>query len=198
LPPLAPAIPPLPVRRFTVGEYHQMIQVGILGEDDDFELLEGWIVPKMPKSPTRDALIAWIHNRVIATRLPAGWYCRGQSAIVTTESEPEPDLAVIRGSERDYFTRHPSAADMVLVVEVADSSLSRDRTVKAEIYARASVPVYWIINLVDHRMEVYTDPTGPDAAPAYRTRRDYRPGDPVPFIVGGRDLGPIPAQELLP
>ncbi len=66
------------------------------------------------------------------------------------------------------------------------------------MYARGNVPVYWIINLVDRQVEVYTDPTGPDPAPTYRTRRIYRPGDLVPFVVDGRELGPIPAQELLP
>ncbi len=81
VPTLAPVVPPVPVRRFTVDEYHQMIRAGILGEDDDVELLEGWIVPKMPRNPAHDALIAWVHNRVLAPRLREGWYCRGQSAI---------------------------------------------------------------------------------------------------------------------
>jgi Uma2 family endonuclease len=197
--PLLPAIiPPVPVRRFTVDEYHQMIQSGILGEDDNVELLEGWIVPKMPRTPLHDAVISWIMNRRIAPRLVEGWFCRGQSAITTSSSEPEPDLAVVRGSELDYTTRHPGPADMSLVIEVAVSSLPRDRSLKGRIYAAAAVPVYWIINLVDSQVEVYTDPTGPDAAPVYRVRQDYRIGDVVPFVIDGRDLGPIPAQELLP
>ena len=95
-PPLPPILPNLPVRRFTVDEYHQMIQAGVLGEDDDVELLEGWI------------------------------------------------------------------------------------------------------NLVDNQVEVYSDPTGPDAWPVYRSRQDYHVGDLVPFVIDGCDLGSIPAQELLP
>ena len=83
-------------------------------------------------------------------------------------------------------------------IEVADSSLSRDRSDKARIYAAAAVPIYWIINLVDQQVEVYTDPTGPDAWPVYRVRQDYHAGDLVPFVIDGRDLGPIPAEELLP
>ena len=113
VPTLPPVVPPVPVRRFTVDEYHQMIRAGILGEDDNVELLEGWIVPKMPRNPAHDALIAWVHNRVLAPRLREGWYCRGQSAITTPDSEPEPDLAVIRGSDAitsavipDRPTRH--------------------------------------------------------------------------------------------
>ncbi|MGZ3415793.1 MAG: Uma2 family endonuclease, partial [Isosphaeraceae bacterium] len=142
VPTLPPVVPPVPVRRFTVDEYHQMIRAGILGEDDNVELLEGWIVPKMPRNPAHDALIAWVHNRVLAPRLREGWYCRGQSAITTPDSEPEPDLAVIRGSESDYLSRHPGPADTALAVEVADSSLGRDRSIKARIYAAAGVPLY--------------------------------------------------------
>jgi Uma2 family endonuclease len=197
-PPPPPILPPLPVRRFTVDEYHQMIGAGILGEDDDVELLEGWIVPKMARNPAHDAVISLIMNRRLAPRLPAGWFCRGQSAITTADSEPEPDIAVVRGSELDYLTRHPGPTDMALVIEVAESSLPGDRSLKARVYAAAAVRVYWIINLVDHQVEVYADPTGPDAAPVYRAHQDYRAGDIVPFVVDGRDLGSIPVRELLP
>jgi len=79
VPTLPPVVPPVPVRRFTVDEYHQMIRAAILGEDDNVELLEGWIVPKMPRDSAHDALIAWVHNRVLAPRLREGWYCWGHS-----------------------------------------------------------------------------------------------------------------------
>lgn len=198
LPPLPPILPPVPVRRFTVDEYHQMIQAGIIGEDDNVELLEGWIVPQMARGPAHDAIISVIMNVVVETRLLNEWFGRVRSGMTTTDSEPEPDVVVVRGSPRVYCARHPGSADLALVIEVADSSLSRDRTIKGRIYAAASVPVYWIINLVDNVVEVYTDPTGPDPAPVYRTRQDYRIGDLVPLVIDGRDLGPIPAQELLP
>ncbi len=197
LPPLPPIVPPVPVRRFTVDEYHQMIQAGIIGEDDNVELLEGWIVPKMGRNPPHDTAVSIVTD-ILPPLLPKGWFRRVQSAVTTTASEPEPDLAVIRGTQRDFWSRHPGPADMALVIEVSDSPLSRDRTIKGPIYAAAAVPVYWIINLVDSQIEVYTDPTGPDPAPVYRTRRIYRIGDMVPFVVDGRDLGPILAQELLP
>jgi hypothetical protein len=96
------------------------------------------------------------------------------------------------------MARHPGPANMALAVEVSESSLPRDRSHKTRIYARGALPVSWIISLVDRQVEVYTDPTGPDAAPDYRAHRDYRAGDMVPFVVDGRELGPIPAQELLP
>jgi Uma2 family endonuclease len=196
--PLPAILPPLPVRRFTVDEYHQMIRTGVLGEDDDVELLEGWIVPKMARNPAHDAVVSWIMNRRITPKLLEGWFCRGQSAITTTASEPEPDIVVVRGSELDYLARHPSPTDIALAIEVANSSLPRDRTEKARIYAAAAVPICWIINLIDNQVEVYSDPTGPDNWPVYRVRQDYHLGDFVPFVIDGRDLGPIPAQELLP
>jgi Uma2 family endonuclease len=196
--PLPAIVPPMPVQRFTVDQYHKMIQIGVLGEEDDVELLEGWIVPKMGRNPPHDAVISWIMNRKLAPKLPEGWFCRAQSAITTSVSEPEPDIAVVRGSELDYLARHPSAADAALVIEVAESSLPGDRLLKARIYAAAAVPLYWIINLLDHQVEVYSDPTGPDNAPAYRSRQDYRAEDLVPLIIDGKDLGAIAARELLP
>ncbi len=197
-PPLSAIPPPLPVRRFTVDEYHRLIETGVLGEDDDVELLEGWIVPKMARTPTHDALISFIMNRSLSPQLPSGWFRRGQSAITTTGSEPEPNIAVVRGLERDYLSRHPSPADMALVIEVADSSLQPDRVYKGRIYAAGDVPVYWIVNLIDRQVEVYTDPSGPDAAPSYRTRQDYKLGELVPFVLDSKDLASIAVQELMP
>ena len=197
-PPLPAVLPPFPVRRFTVDEYHQMIRVGIITEDDDVELLEGWIVPKMGRNPPHDAVISMVMMDVLTPRLPQGWFCRGQSAITTSDSEPEPDLAVVRGRPRDYLERHPGSADMAIVIEVADSTLASDRLYKGQMYSAAAVPVYWIINLVDDQVEVYSDPTGPAPAPVYRTRRDYKAGELVPVVLDNRDLGPVAAWELLP
>jgi hypothetical protein len=95
-----------------VNEYHRLVQAGVLEEDEPVELLEGWIVEKIPRNPLHDAVVSLILNRVLAPRLPAGWFCRGQSAITTTDSEPEPDIAVVRGNERDYLARHPGPADI--------------------------------------------------------------------------------------
>ena len=83
-------------------------------------------------------------------------------------------------------------------MEVADSSLGRDRSIKAQIYAGAGVPLYWIINLVDEQIEVYTQPTGPDPVPEYRIHQDYKRGDFVPLVIDGIELGPIPGSDLLP
>src|SRR5205085_1775955 len=96
---LAP--PPFPVRRFTVDEYHRLIQSGILGEDERVELLEGWIVPKMPRNSRHDGTIDFV-ARALGLCLPSGRWCRTQEAITTVDSEPEPDLAVVRWSDAGY------------------------------------------------------------------------------------------------
>lgn len=87
---------------------------------------------------------------------------------------------------------------MGLLIEVADSSLLRDQRDKTRIYARAGTPVYWIVNLVDRRIEVYTNPTGPAAVPRYQAFATYQPGDAVPLVLDGSTAASVPAADLLP
>jgi Uma2 family endonuclease len=190
--------PALPVRPFSVAEYQRMVATDILGEEDPVELLQGWIVLKMPRNPPHDAVVARLQNKVIGPRLPADWSCRGQSAIDTDTSEPEPDLAIVRGTEFDYLDHHPTPREMTLAIEVADSSLHRDRTFKAALYGRAGIPVYWIVNLPGGVVEVYTDPTGPTEATGYRQRQDFGRGEEIPLLLDGREVARIPVQDLLP
>jgi Uma2 family endonuclease len=190
-------MPPEPVRRLTVDEYHQMINLGILKEDDPFELLEGWLVPKLMRNPPHDLAVSLAEDE-IGRRLPRGWFRRILGAVTTADSEPEPDVAIVRGKRRDYAAHHPQPPDMALVVEVSDATLQRDRTTKARIFARARVAVYWIISILDSQVEVYTDPTGPGRAPRYRQRRNYGRGEEVPLVLGGREVGQIPVDDLLP
>src|SRR5437588_11485444 len=89
-------VPRLPVRRFTVEEYHRMIELGILGEDEDVELLAGQITPKMSRNAPHDGVLGLIDD-LIRSRLPISWKVRVQCALTTADSEPEPDIAVVRG-----------------------------------------------------------------------------------------------------
>ena len=114
------------------------------------------------------------------------------------DSEPEPDVAVARGDETTYDTRHPGPGDLGLVVEVAYSSLTLDRVHLARIYARAGIVEYWIVNLIDRQVEVYTQPSGPTAAPTYGHRHDYGPGDSVPLVLDGVAVGQVAVSEVLP
>ena len=187
----------LPVRRFTVDEYHRMIADGYFARDERIELLEGLIVQKMPRDPVHDAAVE-LALQLLQAHMPQGWRVGPQCAISTIDSEPEPDLAVVRGQPRDYLSHHPGPRDIAVLVEVSNTSLAEDRAIKARLYARAAIQSYWIVNLVDRRIEVYTDPTGPDAAPLYRRRQDFGPGQSVPLSVGGMDAGEIPVDGLLP
>jgi Uma2 family endonuclease len=186
-----------PLRRFSVAEYHRLIDAGVFRHDERFELLEGLIVVKMTRYPPHDGTISLVEEQ-LGLVLPRGWYCRIQSAVTTPDSEPEPDLAVVRGTRRSYLTRHPGAGDTALIVEVADASLADDRTLKARLYARAGFPVYWIVNLIDLQIEVYTDPLRSGRRSRYRGLQVYRTGDVVPVLVGGRTYGPVAVTDLLP
>jgi Uma2 family endonuclease len=192
-----PAIPDVPIYRLTVEQYHAMAAAGILTEDDPVELLEGWLVQKMTKNPPH-VVATGLVRRALEHLLPSGWYVAAQDPISMADSDPEPDGAVVRGEVRDYLDRHPGPQDVVTVVEVADTSLQQDRELKQRLYARASLPIYWIVNLVERQIEVYTDPSGPAAEPAYRQRRDYGVADTISLVLGGAEVGGLPVRELLP
>jgi Uma2 family endonuclease len=174
-----------------------MIQAGILTDEDPVELLEGWLVVKMGRNPPHSVSTCLLGD-ALGKAVTASWYIRVQEPVTTADSEPEPDLTVARGEPRQYVNRHPGPQDLGLLVEVADASLARDRGPKKQLYAEARVPVYWIVNLIDRQIEVYTDPSGPAAQPDYRQRRDYGPVDEVPVVIDGQEIGRIALRDVLP
>lgn len=169
----------------------------MLGENDRVELLEGWIVPKMTHNPLHDGVIQIVSQR-LSQQLPPQWTIRIQSAITTPDSEPEPDIVLVRGNARAYLAHHPGAADIGLLVEVAESSLDQDRNVKSRIYARAGVAIYWIVNLVESQIEVFTNPVTADSSPEYSSREIFRGDDFVPVIIDAAEVVRIAANDLLP
>lgn len=192
-----PSLPPGPVRRFTVDEYHRMIETGVLTDGEPYELLEGWIVSKMAHNPRHAGAIQRTARR-LSPVVPAGWVVRIQLPISLSDSEPEPDVAVVVDDGVDYTRRHPGPADVALIVEVANTSLAFDRSVTARIYARAGIPAYWVVNVVDRRVEAFTDPDSTAEEPAYRSRRDVPPGETLPLVLGGATVAELPAVDLLP
>jgi Uma2 family endonuclease len=174
-----------------------MIDIGILTADDPVEMLEGWIVEKMPKNPPHRIANKLTRN-ALENILPDGWYVDTQEPITLEDSEPEPDVVIVRGNTRDYSDRHPGSQDLALVVEIADSTLERDRTIKKRIYARAGIAVYWIINLAEQQIEVYTQPINSTEEPTYSQRQDYKLGDEVTVFIEGREVGRLNVQDLLP
>jgi Uma2 family endonuclease len=197
LPEARAAIPRDFIWRLTVSQYHEIVRAGILTDDDPIELLEGWLVTKMPKNPPQRAATR-LTQQALQAIAPVEWYVDGQEPITLADSEPEPDAVVVRGAPRDYLDRHPGPGDLALVVEVADSTLERDRAVKKKSYAAASIPVYWILNLIDQRLEVYENPSGPSDAPDYRVARMYARADSVAVLIGNQTVGAIRVADLLP
>ena len=184
------AAPPL-----TRHRYARLIDAGILGEDDPIELVHGHLMVREPQSTphaTATDLAAEALRKAfgpeyrVRVNLPMG---------LGRDSEPNPDVAVVRGGARDYLADHPATA--VLVVEVAFSSLRFDRSVKAALYARSNVPDYWIVNLVDRVVEVHRDPfAAPRRRPAYRTVTIARPGDTITPVAASSAR--IAVDDLLP
>ncbi len=185
------------IAKFTVAQYQKMIDAGALTADDKVELLENYVVLKMPRNPPHDGTIG-LMDETLRIAIPMGWYLRAQLTMALSDSRPEPDFAIARGRSRDYFTHHPTPADVGLVIEVADSSLLRDQRDKARIYARGNVVCYWIVNLVDRRVEVHTQPSGPCDSPAYASVVNFVPGDSVPLVLDGVAVATIPVSDLLP
>lgn len=183
--------------RISVERYMRMIEAGVITVNDRVELLEGILVPKMSKSPGHQLCVVLL-NENLRPALPAGWHLRVEGPIKLDDSLPEPDVAVVRGSPRDYTGRHPAPDELAIVVEVADSSLRRDREDKLRVYARNGLAVYWIVNVADRVIDVYTDPSGPAPAPDYATTATYHPGDAVPVVIAGTAVGTVNASDLLP
>ena len=178
--------------RFSVDKYHELIQSGVLDEDAPVELLEGWLVEKMSKNPPH-TLATNLVRRFLESAGIAGTFVNLQEPITLSTSEPEPDLCLIRGVIRDYAKRHPYPADVVLVVEVADTSLKRDSTWKKRVYASAGIEQYWILNLEMRQLEVYTEPM----IEAYTSQRVYSELETAEVWLEGRVFA-VTIGELLP
>ena len=164
--------------RLTVERYFGLVDEGVLEPDDRVELLEGVVVAMPPRNPPHDTgitLAADALHEAVGRRAVIRVQC---SLVLGRFSAPEPDVAVVAGTARDYATAHPNAA--LLVVEVADSSLPQDRLTKSRLYAAVGVPEYWIVNLRDGCVEVHREPNV--AARRYRSVAKARAGERLELV----------------
>ncbi len=153
-------VPPLVPHRFTVGEYHRMGEAGILTEDDRVELIRGEIVMMSPIGSKHAGCVNAL-NRLLVVTLNGVACVQVQNPIGLNElSEPQPDLSVLKYRPDDYRSASPVTADVLLVIEVADSTLASDRAVKIPLYAEAGIPECWLVDLQGGRLEVYRAPAG--------------------------------------
>lgn len=187
--PKTPVFPTEPVFPLSVEQYHAMIEAGTLTDDDPVELIEGVLVFRMPKNPPHAMSVGQFQDFVPAMLHP-GWIVRLQESLTLADGEPEPDVVIARGNRRDYASRHPGPNDAGLVVEVADSTVSRDRGMKLRSYARAGIANYWIVNIPDQQLEMYSEPHAEGDKPSYRRRDDATLDQTVslPAAVGGATL----------
>ena len=189
----------------TVQQYHRMIETGILQSGDPYELLDGFVVRKDRSATGADPMSVDPHHAWAVRKLAAlaprlkrfGHFMQTQQPVtLPPHDEPEPDGAIVRGTEDDYRDRHPGSDDVTCVIEVSDSSLRRDRTTKMRIYADAGIPQYVIINLLDAVIEVYSNPqTGKGR---YAESTTLQPRQTLELPVGRGKRITVPAGSLLP
>lgn len=162
-------------RLLTVTEYHQMVEAGILSEDDPIELLNGQLIKMSPVGSSHAACVEKI-DELLKYLLRGKALVRSQNPITLSDlSEPEPDIAIVRKKDNYYADRHPIPEEVLLIIEVADSSLEKDRQAKLPLYAQAQIPQYWIVNLEKREIEAYDTPLNDQ----YRSRQLYLPGDEI-------------------
>lgn len=187
-------IPAFALHRITVDEYERILAAGALEDPSGVELIDGYLVDKMGKNPEHSFSATTVHE-LLAGRLPAGWVARKEEPVrIPAFDEPEPDVSIVLGTNADFKHRVPEPADVALLVEVSDSSLSQDRGPKLSAYAAGGIPVYWIVSLVDRQIELYTGPS----QTGYRSRVNFKPGQHVPVTIGGQSLQPIAVDDILP
>jgi len=144
--------------RWTRREYEKMVEVGFFPPEVRLELIEGEILTMAAQSSHHAVALSIVQSRLNSV-YTVGYYMRIQMPLALGDnSEPEPDIAIVRGQPLDYYEQHPTTA--VLVVEVAYSSLEYDQQRKLRLYARHAIPEYWIVNLAEYRLEVYREPVG--------------------------------------
>lgn len=149
----------LSIHRFNVKEYHRLVEGNILHEDDRVELIEGRIIDMAPIGSKHAACVDRL-NHLLSMKLQMKTIVHVQNPIqIDDESEPMPDIVLLRKKDDFYAESLPTVNDIILVIEVADSSLEYDRETKIPLYARANIQEVWLVNLIENIIEVYSDPS---------------------------------------
>ncbi len=148
----------LPQRRWNVDEYHRIIAAGILTPSDRVELLEGRIIEMVPQEPPHASTTSSLGNDFVLLFAGKAWVRQQLPITIAPDSEPEPDIAVVRIDRTRYRDHHPYPEDVYLLIEVSDSTLSYDRDRKAKVYARASIPEYWLVDVNQQQILVFHNP----------------------------------------
>jgi Uma2 family endonuclease len=167
-------------KRFTLEEYHRLTELGFFGEGERVELIRGEIIQMTAKGTPHSVCNTQL-NRELTKLLSDRATPRNQEPIIlSSNSEPEPDYAIVRNRADDYLSAHPTSEDILLIIEIADSSLSYDQEVKLSLYAEDSIQDYWIFNLVENILEIYSEPyQTPQGDFGYRLKRIVLPNETI-------------------
>jgi Uma2 family endonuclease len=179
------------VYRMTVDEFERI--AGSLN-DDQVELLDGYVIWRDDMKPPHVLATERLRRRLDRI-VPAGYFVREEKPIRIPEfDEPRPDISVVRGDPELFAQRHPAPEEVALLIEVSETSLDRDQGKKKFNYARSGIPVYWIVNLVDRQLEVYTSP-GQDG---YQSRQILKPGQDVAVVIDSHEVARLAVADLFP
>jgi len=177
---------------WTRERYERAVGAGVFGPDDRVHLIDGEVVARMSQNPPHRTATLLLAEALRAAFAGVAFVQEEKPVALSDVSLPEPDVAVVRGTIRAFAAQHPDAGSVLLLAEVADTSLVKDRQRMAALYAEAGVPEYWIVNLAERAVEVYRDPSGE----AYRTKTTHADGETVtPLHARGAAL---PVADLLP
>jgi Uma2 family endonuclease len=178
-------------RRFTVSEYYRMAEAGILTEDDRVELIDGEIVETAPISPGHAGTVNRTSNQFVHTFSDQAVTAVQNPVRLSGHSEPQPDVALLRHRTDFYRSAHPTPADVLLLVEVAETTVASDRQVKIPLYARSGIPEVWLVDLDQVAITAYREPS----ASGYRAEFTVRRGEQIaPLAFPDR---PVAATDIL-
>jgi Uma2 family endonuclease len=179
--------------RLSVDQYLLMGRHGILTPEHRVELIDGFIRNK-PMHNTPHIFALAILTRFLIRQLSDDWFTINQSTVRLAESSPEPDIAVVIGPMERYREQHATPNEIALIIEVSDSTYEFDSTTKAQIYATNGIPVYWIVNIPERRVEVYSSPLAEEQR--YTTLNTYTPGQQIPTVLMGQQVAELEVSCL--
>ena len=197
--PVRPTPPPAPclarsLYRLTVDQFETMLATGTIGDDERVELIEGLLIAR-PRRGRANIVAGNKGLRILWRMIPQGWHvAKGVPIRLSDWSRPEPDLAIVRGVVNDYEERDATPEDIALVVEIAGASLPADRTDMARVYAAAGIPIYWVVDLAEGRVEIFSDPR----RDGYHSHQVLARGQDIPVVVAEVEAAWIAVSDLLP
>ena len=167
-------------RKFTIDEYHKLIDLGFFAANDRIELIRGEIIEMPPKRTSHSVCNSYLWKQLYELIGKQAEIRVQEPIILPLNSEPEPDLVIAQKKSDNYLAAHPTVEDIILIIEISDSTLKYDRETKLSLYAEARINNYWIVNLLDNRLEVYSKPFSDDQEKFdYRTKNIVFPHEKI-------------------